>query len=160
MNLLRESPVEGVDETTMMNTSTPGGAWIRIAGLVPALVLLVGCFAVRIKENVRDPQPYFEIAYERIQRIHRDDPQRKGHAGEVRLLIYDLKDRDLIRIEAPFWLVNMSMNIERKAHDPEDYHFEDDYEFDWRKLQELKEVGPGLLGEVEDEGTWMLVWIE
>lgn len=91
VNLLKESSVEGVDETTMRNKSKSGRAWIRI--------------------------------------------------------------------DAPFWLVTKCMDIEQKSYDPGDFDFEDDYEFEWRNLQGLKEVGPGLLVEVEDEGTRILVWI-
>lgn len=132
---------------------------IMLVVLLP--MLLAGCFAVRIKHNVKNPEGYFKRAYARIDQIHRRYPDRKGRVHEINLLIYEASGRELIEINAPLWLVNKAKNIAIRAGEDEDeFDYEDRYDFDWRTMTDLRDVGPGLLVEIEDEHNKILIWIE
>lgn len=132
----------------------------RVLGVIVLAVSLSGCMAVKIKQNVHNPGKYFNRAYDRIERIHRSDPKRKGKAAKVHVLVYDISDLELIQVSAPFWLVDTCMDIEGNSGRNSDFGLEDRYEFDRSIMRELKHVGPGLLVEVEDESTRVLVWID
>lgn len=127
--------------------------------LIP--LLLSSCFAVRVQRDVNNPDKYFRQAYERLVRIHTFDPEREGKTHQIKVLIFDRSDRQLVRITAPFWLVNKIMDFGAKAsHEEEGFDFEDRYDFGWRNIKDLQDVGPGLLIEVDDEENRILVWIE
>jgi len=133
----------------------------RLRQILPAAVLAVslsGCMAVKIKHNVRNPGKYFSRAYTQIERIHRVDPLRRGKGDKVHVLVYDISDLELIQVSAPFWLVNTCMDIEGDIDHDSD--LEERYEFDRSVIRDLKNVGPGLIAEIEDENTKVLVWIE
>lgn len=136
----------------------------RYAQAVLAIVFLVmtsACFAVRVVENVRNPSRYFDQAYSEIERIHRLDPHREGTPRRVKVLIYDASERKLIRIAAPFWLVETCADIgERASQDREEMDFAKRYDFDWGGLEDLEKVGPGLLAEIDDHRNKILVWID
>jgi hypothetical protein len=124
-------------------------------------MLLAGCFAVRVKHNVKNPEDHFKRAYARIDRIQRRYPDRKGRPHEINLLIYEHSSRQLIEVNAPFWLVNKCKDFAIRAGEDEDeFDYEDRYDFDWRNITDLRDIGPGLLVEIEDEDNKILIWIE
>jgi len=86
------------------------------------------------------------------------DPLRRGEGDKVHVLVYDISDLELIQVSAPFWLVNTCMDIEGDIDHDSD--LEERYEFDRSVIRDLKNVGPGLIAEIEDENTKVLVWIE
>jgi hypothetical protein len=134
---------------------------LRPAAAIGLIGLLAGCFAARVHRHVADPEPYFRRALRRIERIHRNDPDRRGCPGELHLLVYDRSEKELVQAAAPFWLVDRCMSLgeypqARKA----ERELRDRYDFDWHDMRGLHEVGPGLLVSIEDEESKILIWVE
>lgn len=133
----------------------------QIALFILIPVLLSGCFTVRIIRNVKNPSRYFSSAYKRIDSIHQKRPNREGRANSIRVLVYEASERQIIKVSAPFWLLNTCMNIGIKASDEEDgFGFDERYDFDWRDIKDLEKLGPGLLVEIEDEESKVLIWLD
>ncbi|MFW6160999.1 MAG: hypothetical protein ACOC57_07655 [Acidobacteriota bacterium] len=124
-----------------------------------AVLFLNSCFAVQILEDVKNPDKYFKKAYDDINKVHRIDPQRKGDCRQVHILVYDYTEMKLIRVKAPFWLID-------KCPDFDDQPFEREtvvgrqFGFDWKGIKDLKKIGPGLLLEVDGQGDRVLIWID
>ena len=76
-------------------------------------------------------------------------------------MIYDQSDLELIRVSAPFWLVEKCMDPgDERDEWEEESRIGERYDFDWRGLESFREIGPGLLVEIEDEEAKILIWIE
>ncbi|MGD9346638.1 MAG: hypothetical protein PVH84_12290 [Candidatus Aminicenantes bacterium] len=111
--------------------------------------------------NVKNPDRYFASAYKRINHIHQKRPNREGRANSIRVLVYEASERQVVKVSAPFWLVNTCMDIGIKAaDDDEGFEFDDRYDFDWRDIKDLEKLGPGLLVEIEDEESKVLIWLD
>ncbi len=129
--------------------------------LILVMVTLVsGCFTVRIIKNVTDPDRYFDQAYTKIERIHDRHPNREGRTRRINLLIYKESDHELIKISAPFWFVNSYMDIGITDSDDESFDIDERYDIDWRDIRELEQIGPGLLVEIDDEESKVLIWLD
>jgi len=122
--------------------------------------LLTGCFTVRIIKNVENPDRYFAKAYTEIETIHKRHPNREGRSRRIRALIYEESDQELIKISAPFWLVNSCMDIGIKSSDDEFFDTDERYDIDWRDIKELEQIGPGLLVDIDDEQNRVLIWLD
>jgi len=134
---------------------------IHILLLMLLPLLLSGCFTVRIIRNVKNPDRYFASAYERIDRIHQKRPNREGRAHAIRVLVYEASERQIVKVSAPFWLVNTCMDIGIKAADEDEgFEFDERYDFDWRDIKDLEKLGPGLLVAIEDEESKVLIWLD
>ena len=133
----------------------------QVALLVLIPVFFWGCFTVRVIRNVKDPDRYFSAAHERINDIHQKRPNREGRANSIRVLVYEASERQIVKVSAPFWLVNTCMDIGVKAADEEEgFEFDERYDFDWRDIKDLEKLGPGLLVEIEDEESKVLIWLD
>jgi hypothetical protein len=133
----------------------------QVALLILIPVLLSGCFTVRVIRNVKNPERYFSSAYKRIDYIHHKRPNREGRANSIRVLVYEASESQIVKISAPFWLVNTCMDIGIKAADEEEgFEFDERYDFDWRDIKDLEKLGPGLLVEIEDEESKVLIWLD
>ena len=135
----------------------------QIVGLVLLAFLVTGCFSVSIVENVKNPDRHFRNAYERIEKISRKYPDRRAFPHEIHVLVYEESDRQLVKVCTPLWFVDTCVEAGVSiAEREQDFEFAEKYDFDWHQLKNWKEMGPGLLVEVEDleEGTKVLVWLE
>jgi len=133
----------------------------QIALLILIPLLSAGCFTVRVIKNVKNPERYFDSAYKRIDYIHQKRPNREGRASSIRVLVYEASARQIVKVSAPFWLVNTCMDIGIKAADEEaGFEFDERYDFDWRDIKDLEKLGPGLLVEIEDEESKVLIWLD
>lgn len=133
---------------------------VRITTLILLPFIFSACFAVRIVENVKNPDRYFRKAYQQIERIHQNYPDREGRVHKINVLVYDSSDCEVIKVTAPFWIVNACMDIASSASEEDDFDFEDRYDFDWRDIKELRQIGPGLLIDIDDEESRVLIWID
>ena len=134
---------------------------LRLAAGFILLGMMSACFAVRIRRDVGDPDIYFDRAFREIDRIHRENPGRRGPAHKIHVLVYDSSDLELVQVTAPFWLVDKCMDLGEEPDEwDEEAELGERYDFDWRGLEELHEIGPGLLVEIEDEEAKILIWIE
>lgn len=130
-------------------------------GLLSALsVLLISCISLEIKKNVKNPKRYFREAYRQIERIHKRYPRREGRPRSVHILIYQGSERKLLKATAPVWIVNNCREAVAAAEKHHGFDFEGEYDIDWRGLDDLKDIGPGLLFELDDQKSKILIWLE
>lgn len=125
------------------------------------LVFLCSCFTLNIVRNVKNPDKYFRKAYRQIEEIHMRYPRRNGRAHTLHVWIYDGKDRKLVQASAPILVVNHIMDSEMDtARVDQEFDFEEKYDIDWDGIKDLDRFGPGLLFELDDEKSRILIWLE
>ncbi len=124
-----------------------------------AVLFLNSCFAVQILEDVKNPDKYFKKAYADINKIHRIGPKREGECHQIHILVYDYKEMRLIRVKAPFWLIDKCPDFDDQPFDSE-AGVSRQFEFDWKGIKDLKKIGPGLLLEADGQGDRVLIWID
>lgn len=132
----------------------------QVGMLILFLFWLSGCFTVRVITNVKHPDRYFSSAYKRIDDIHKKRPNREGRADSIQMLVYEASERQIVKVSAPFWLINTCMDIGIKAADEEGFEFDERYDFDWSDIKDIEKLGPGLLVEIEDEESKVLIWLD
>ncbi len=128
-------------------------------GLLAAVVALLGWGCFVEVTHVRNPEPLFREARAQAAR----QAGRPGPARELNVLAYDPKDRELVRVSLPMWLV-------RKADRHGDWDLDlDDARGERAKrclkrhlrLEDIERAGLGILLEVEeDDGEQVLVWLQ
>ena len=133
----------------------------QIGLLIMLPFLLSACFGLQVVENVKNPKRYFKRAYHRIERIHEQYPNREGRPRSIHVLIYDCSERKIIQASAPVWMVNACMDLGTWAvEESEEFDFEERFDFDLAEIRDLDQIGPGLLVEVNDEESKILIWLE
>jgi hypothetical protein len=134
--------------------------------LIVLLILLgltaTACFDIHVRECATFPADRFDAAMERIGRVEKSSHGR-GQPHELRLLIYDGDDRELVELGIPFGMLkDMKIDdddewnrhgggcLKRHVKNPE------------LRLEELKKRGPGLVMQVDDEeeNSHILIWLE
>ena len=135
---------------------------IRIASLAVLPLFLCACFRVQVINHAGDADAYFDKAYKQIDRIERNNPDRRGRAHELCLLIHEGSEDQIVRLSVPIWLVNFGIKVGMKAveHEHRSDKWKDRYEFDWRAIRDLGRIGPGLLVAVDEERDKVLIWLE
>lgn len=131
---------------------------IILVALIP--LLMTGCFLIKVVENVEDPSSYFKRTSQQVAKIHRHNPHREGKPVDIHILVYEQSECQLVQITTPVWLVNACLDIGIKAAEREEFEFNQKYDFDWRKIKNLAQIGPGLLVKIEDEESRVLIWLE
>ena len=129
-----------------------------VAALVLGLLgaLEAGCF-VHVT-HVSDTGQAFVRAREEASRL----TLGAGRATELNVLAWDPKDREMVRVTVPLWLL-----LKAEGHAEWDMDGVDPRDRErWRRRmdgmrwQDLERAGPGILMEVlEDEGDRVLVWL-
>jgi len=132
---------------------------IQVVGIILLTWLLNACFLVKIKRGVEDPSSYFRKAYRQIERIQQMDPDREGRPRRMHILVYEGDSQELIRVSTALWLVNWCVDLGVK-HAEWDGEFDEEFEFDWRAVKDFRQLGPGLLVEVEAEEEKVLIWLQ
>jgi hypothetical protein len=128
--------------------------WIALCGILPLILLMSGCFCVEIKKDVRNPNKYFRDAYQKIESLGKMFPERKGSVSAVHVLVYERSERQLIRVIAPMWIIDAGMNY------ADTYDVDTDCDFEIHEIKKLKDIGPGMLMEVDSEDSKVLIWLE
>ncbi|MFQ6109561.1 MAG: hypothetical protein ACE5L7_08425 [Candidatus Aminicenantales bacterium] len=124
------------------------------------LMVLSSCVAFEVKQNVKNPHRYFRNAYRQIEKIHSLHPNREGRATCVHFLIYESSRRKLIRATVPVWVTNGCRDLGKRARRAQDLDFEGEYDIDWEGISDLGQIGPGLLFELSDTKSKVLIWLE
>ena len=133
----------------------------QIVAITFLVFFLSACLNVRIIENVKNPDRYFEKAYRQIEEIHLRYPDRERKPDAVHILIYEGKENKIIKVSTPIWLVNGCLDMGMWAAENEsEIDFEDHYDFDLSEIKDLSRIGSGLLVEVEDEKNKILIWLK
>lgn len=134
-------------------------AQLTLALLIP--LLLSACFGIKIIDDVKDPEPYFDEAYSEIDRIHKQHPNREGIPSRIHLMFYDCADRDLVMLELPLSLIEGSLDLcLEETEEDWRFDFEDRFDFDWSEIKDVRQLGMGLLVEVDSEEGKILIWLD
>ncbi|MFW6129204.1 MAG: hypothetical protein ACOC6P_03035 [Candidatus Aminicenantaceae bacterium] len=128
--------------------------WMMLCAVLPALLLLSGCFCVEIKQNIKNPDKHFREAYRQIKSLHRMFPDRKGPVSHIHVLVYEESELQLIRVEAPMWLIDMCMDH------CDTYDIDTECDFDFSEIKNFRDIGPGMLLEVDGENSKILIWMD
>ncbi|MBN1224079.1 MAG: hypothetical protein JXB23_12600 [Candidatus Aminicenantes bacterium] len=134
---------------------------VTLASLALVLIaLLSGCLTVRVIKNVKDPDRHFVQAYKRIEDIHKRNPEREGRTHRIHALFFEASEQELIRISAPFWIIDSCLDFRITTSDEEFFDFNHRYDIDWKDIRDLQQMGPGLLVEIDDEDGKVLIWVD
>jgi len=143
-----------------MKKSTTAAFFIS---LLAVLLLGSACLGVHIRQGVRDADSYFERARHEIDRIQAEDPDRHGAVRRLCVLVHDRHSHELVEVSTPLWLASACLDAGLSAaeHDESSGLREcrERYGLDLRSLKDLDRLGPGLLIEVDDEDSRVLVWL-
>ena len=132
----------------------------RIAALLAVLFVGTSCLGIHIRQGVRDADRYFERARKDILKIQDEDPGRHGRVHQVCVLVHDRDSQELIEVSTPLWMANACLGMVAEAAEHEgDHGLKDRYDLDLRELGDLRRFGPGLLVEINDEDSHVLVWL-
>jgi len=126
-----------------------------------AALLETGCIVQVTK--VDDPRPIFQQARRDAARY----AGMKGRATEVNVLVYEPRDRQLVRVSLPMWVVK---KFEKHADDGKiDVDFGDDAGGERMKrilkrrirMEDIEKAGLGTMIEVDEaDGEQVLVWLK
>ena len=128
--------------------------WTALCGILPLILLMTGCFCVEVKNDVRNPDKYFRKAYQEIESVEKMYPERRGPVSTVYILVYERSERQLIRVIAPMWIIDAGMDF------ADTYDVDTDCDFEFHEIKKLRDIGPGMLVEVDGEDSKVLIWLE
>lgn len=140
----------------MNNVRRPLGA----AALALLALSAAACFRVHIRQDDRDADLRFSRAEREIAGLQADNPARRGRAREICVLVHNRGEGELVEVRTSMALFRAALSLGADlAEDKGDFEFERKYGLAWRGLRDLGRFGPGLLIEVDDEETRVLVWM-
>ncbi len=143
-----------------MKKSTTTALFVTLLAL---LLLGSACLGVHIRQGVRDADSYFDRARREIDRIQAEDPDRHGPVHRLCVLVHDRHSHELVQVSTPLWLANACLDLGLSAaeHDRNNglAECQERYGLDLRSLKDWDRFGPGLLVEVNDEDSRVLVWL-
>lgn len=129
--------------------------------ILPFIFILSSCY-IEIKENVRNPEYYLNKAIREAERAERDSFWKRK-ASSLNIFVYDRESNDIVKVSVPIWLFNFCVDIAEDFSDEpsKDFkvHSNWDCDIDFRALKKLSKLGPGLLMEVKDENSLILIWM-
>jgi hypothetical protein len=125
-------------------------AFSRPVGLILSALALSGCLMIKDVRRVDDPRPYFDRAYDEIQRLENGDPHRRGRAEELGLLVHGGRGPGLCGPHSQANVGGLARgSISAAQACP----------LTWMVLSDLEEAGRGLLCDVKDEDDRILIWL-
>lgn len=129
--------------------------------ILPLIFTLSACY-IEIKENVRNPEYHLNKAIREAEKAERDFLWKR-RASSLNIFVYDRESKDIVKISVPIWLFNFCVDIAENFSDEpsKDFkvHSKWNCDFDFRALKKLSKLGPGLLMEVKDENSLILIWM-
>jgi hypothetical protein len=129
-------------------------------------LVFTGCL-LEVKDDVDYPAGLFEKTLKKLEKIHAEDPGRKGKVSALHMLIYAGDERKLITFSVPAELAKSTMESvdlgSIKDKNLEKYH-KAVGDVDLKKLKDLDRLGPGMLAEImveeKDGNVHILMWLE
>jgi hypothetical protein len=103
-------------------------------------------------DQVADPRPAFQKARREAGRLQ----GRPGPTHELNILAYDRDQGQLVRVSLPMWMVRQMEDeaIELDGHERTQRALRQRL-----TLKDIEAAGPGVLLEVEERGSQVLVWL-
>ena len=121
---------------------------MRTKALAVLLGGFLGCGCLVQVDETGDPEEAFRRAREEAVSLQ----GTPGPAHEAKVLVYDLKSKELVRVSVPLWLAH---KIARENHGDEGMGIHGKVDF-----AELEKAGRGASVEINDEsGERVLVWL-
>ena len=128
-------------------------------GLLAVVVAVLGWGCFVEVTHVRNPEPLFREARAQAAR----HAGRPGPAHQLNVLVFDPKDRELVRVSLPMWLVRKAERHGNWDLDLDDARGERAKRSLKRhlRLEDIERARLGILLEVEeDDGEQVLVWLQ
>lgn len=128
--------------------------------LVVFLIQSASCIWIQVQENVDYPESDFNVAFERVETLTLDNPEREGEASEVHIMVYDGSSRDYVNLIIPVSLIEATESFIPMEEIQSKSVTKD---IDLQKLiRNFWDLGPGLIVHVEDAESEakVLVWLE
>ena len=130
--------------------------------LAMAILMLqtVSCIWIQVQEDVDYPEKDFKKAYQLVEEMMDDNPERDGVAEHIHIMVYDGQSRDYVNLIIPLYLIEAGQSMvpmdEIKTHGPAgdiDIH---------ELLNNVWDMGPGLIIQVDEveSDTTVLIWLE
>jgi len=133
---------------------------VRTVALLVVIFATGACAGVHIREGVRNADAYFDRALRDIHELQVRDPGRRGGVSQICILVHDRHSAELVDIAAPLWLAETCLDLGLDAAEHErDYGLSERYNIDLNAFKDLRHFGPGLLIDIEEEETRVLVWL-
>lgn len=140
----------------MKKSITMGGIVLVLAALLAG----TACIGVHIRQGVRNADRYFDDARREIVRLEREDPGRRGDVHQVCVLVHDRRSEELVEINTPLWMANSCLDMVSDRADRDwDRGLGDRYDLDLKDLKDLRKFGPGLLVDINDRDSRVLIWL-
>jgi len=131
---------------------------LRCLGLIILLPLwMSACLYVEVQDDVRHPERIFRRARREIAQIQRRLPKVDA-SRRINVLLYDETENQLITVKAPLCVVEACGDLDKTSREAAEWGERCD--FDWNDVRDLKHLAPGLLFEMNDEESRVLVWID
>ena len=131
---------------------------LRCLGLIILLPLwMSACLYVEVQDDVRHPERIFRRARREIAQIQRRLPKVDA-SRRINVLLYDETENQLITVKAPLCVVEACRDLDENSREAAEWGKRCD--FDWTDVRDLKHRAPGLLFEMNDEESRVLVWID
>jgi hypothetical protein len=131
----------------------------RIVIVLAALAVASACVGVRVREGVRDADRYFDRAKAEIDRIQSEDPGRRGRVHEVCVLVHDRGSHELVEVRTPLWMAEACLGLAADCDRDWEREIRTKSDIDIHDLRHLDRFGPGLVVEINDPDSRVLVWL-
>ncbi len=130
--------------------------------IIPFVFLLTSCY-IEIKENVMNPEFYLEKIKKEVERAERARFWRSGKVSSLNIFVYDRESKDIVKVSVPIWLFNFCIDIADEVGFGKGKKFVKnskwECEIDYHSLKNLSKLGPGVIMEVKDENSSILIWM-
>jgi hypothetical protein len=131
-----------------------------------ATISLTGCL-VDIKNDVDYPAEQFKQTLKKIEKIHAQDPGRKGEVHNLNFLIYIGDERKLVSLSFPKALLEGASNYTEMIEDDDfkkntEVLKDIDIKKQLKKLENLDAIGPGLIleAQIAKDNIHIIIWID
>ncbi len=131
----------------------------RIFIVLAALAVASACVGVHVREGVRDADRYFDRAKDEIDRIASHDPGRHGRVHEVCVLVHDRSSHELIEVSTPLWMAQACLDLAGESDHDWEREIRAKCDIDIHDIKDLDRFGPGLVVEINDADSRVLVWL-
>lgn len=135
--------------------------WVLLGVLAFPALITGGCM-VDISRNHEDPDRLFGETLDEIRRVEKDASLRGEKPKDIHLMVYEKDSRNLIRIRVPFWILEKFSDERSILEGAGDFRHRRwaDASRVHVSLEGLKKMGPGVILQVNDRDSRLLLWLK